>query len=212
MPNPSIASMRVDDATGLPEPRVHQLGDGTQILIRPLTVDDREELRARYLNLSPNSRRLRFVSAPERLSERLLDHLLDVDFDQRCAVVAALADEPDAPGVGIARYARHGADPSVAEAAVTVLDSYQGRGIGTLLLTELVELALINGVRTFTADVMWENRDLLDSLRTVGAEVKPGEPGSASIRVGLPGTTDELLRSPLYEVLRAVGTSEAGLR
>lgn len=183
------------------------LRDGTRIVVRPLAPTDRDQLRDRYVELSPRSRRLRFVSAPVRLSERLLDHLLDVDFEARYAVVAELADEPVPSGVGIARWARRRDDPSTAEAAVTVLDGYQGRGIGTILLTDLVGSALAAGITTFVADVMWENSELLASLRAVGANVIPGEPGIAAVRVDLPATVEALRASPIYEVMRTVVTA-----
>lgn len=199
---------RAADHIGIPpEPVVHVLADGSRVLVRPLVPDDRAELTAQYELLSPVSRRLRFVSAPEHLSERMLDHLLDVDFDARCAIVAVLIDEPGSPGVGVARYARRADDRTTAEAAVTVLDAHQGRGIGTVLLTDLVRTALTQGIATFVADVMWDNADLLRGLRAVGAVVTPGEPGSAEVRVDLPATVDALPRSPLYEVLRAVGSA-----
>ncbi len=189
-----------------PEPRVHELADGTRVLIRPLVPEDRAELVARYDDLSSQSRRLRFVSAPAHLSERLLDHLLDVDYVDRHALVATLVDEPGAPSVGIARYLRSSTDPTSADAAVTVVDEVQSRGIGTLLLTSLVEAAMTNGITTFTADVLWENSELLGALRAVGAQVTPGEPGLAKVRVDLPTDPGGLRNSSLYEVLRIVGS------
>ncbi|CAN5445142.1 hypothetical protein BH23ACT3_BH23ACT3_05640 [soil metagenome] len=197
----------MDPDAGAPATREHVLRDGTRVVVRSLVPGDRDELSERYGQLSAASRRLRFVSAPEHLSDRLLDHLLDVDHDQRFAIVAALMDEPGVPGVGIARYVRRSDDPTIAEAAVTVLDEHQGRGIGTLLLTALVVAALDNGIGAFVADVMWENNELLDRLRAVGAVVMPGEPGIASVRVTLPTTPDELVRSRVYQVMRTVGTA-----
>jgi GNAT superfamily N-acetyltransferase len=197
----------MDLDSGAPVTREHVLRDGTRVVVRPLVPGDRDELRERYGELSAVSRRLRFVSAPEQLSGRLLDHLLDVDYDQRHAIVAALVDSPGAPGVGIARYVRRRDDPTIAEAAVTVFDEHQGRGIGTLLLTNLVATALDHGIGAFVADVMWENAELLDRLRSVGAVVVPGEPGVASVRVALPTTPEELETSPVYQVMRTVGTA-----
>lgn len=199
------ATDAVSSAPGLP--RLHRLGDGTSILVRPLVADDRTQLRDRYDELSERSRRLRFVSAPGHLSAAMLDHLVDVDQRDRVAIVAALADEPGAPGVGVARFVRDRDDPRVAEAAVTVVDEYQCRGIGTVLLVELVAAAIGVGVETFTADVMWDNRELLDGLRAVGAVVVPGEPGLASVRVELPDDASQVPGSVLHAVLRAAGTS-----
>ncbi len=185
-----------------PEPRHFQLPDGATVSVRPLVPGDRDELVARYGELSSRSRRLRFVSAPVHLSDRLLDHLLDVDYVDRHALVATLVDEPGAPSVGIARYFRSAADPTHADAAVTVLDAHQGRGIGTVLLTSLVETAMENGIEAFTADILWDNAELLDALRSVGARVMPGEPGLATVRVDLPPVPDGLRGSPLHEVMR----------
>lgn len=199
--------MSIDPAAprAAPEPHLHHLADGTRVLVRPLVPEDRAELVARYGTLSPRSRRLRFVSAPAHLSERLLAHLLDVDYVDRHALVATLVDEPGRPSIGVARYLRNRDDPTVADAAVTVIDEYQGRGIGTLLLTSLVAAAMTNGIEVFTADILWDNSELLDALRAVGARVVAGEPGMAAVRVDLPPDPARLRGSPLYGVMRIAG-------
>lgn len=185
-----------------PEPRLFRLADGSAVSVRALVPADRDELAARYGQLSSRSRRLRFVSAPMHLSERLLDHLVDVDYVDRHALVATLVDEPGSPSVGIARYVRSASDPTVADAAVTVLDAHQGRGIGTVLLVSLVEAAMANGIAAFTADILWDNTELLDALLAVGARVMPGEPGLATVRVDLPPKPSALRGTPLHEVMR----------
>jgi GNAT superfamily N-acetyltransferase len=178
------------------------LADGGRLFVRHLLASDREELAERYLELSPEARRLRFFNAPDHLSTRLLDYLLDVDGVDRCALAAFAIDADGAPGVGIARYARSHDDPSCAEAAVTVLDAYQSRGIGTELMFRLAEQARRNGISTFTASVMWENHELLDSLRTLGAEIQPSEPGVASVRIALPSAEASLPETELHRILR----------
>jgi GNAT superfamily N-acetyltransferase len=178
------------------------LHDGGRILIRPLRPGDRSELAERYLELSPEARRLRFFNAPERLSDRLLDYLMDVDGDDRAALAAFAVDEDGTPGVGIARYARSLDDPATAEAAVTVLDRHQNRGIATALLHRLADDARGKGISTFTASVMWENRKLLDGLRAFGAVVEPSEPGVASVRIALPGPDEQAPSGDLHTVLR----------
>jgi GNAT superfamily N-acetyltransferase len=165
--------------------QLHRLPDGSTVLLRDLLPDDRDELRQRYEELSENSRRLRFFSAPTHLSDRLLDRLLDVDQVDRAAIVAVMVDEPGSPAVGIARYVRSRERPECADAAVTVIDTHQRRGIGTLLLRALTDMALDHGVTTLTGDVMWENEDLLNGLRAVGASVRPGEPGRACVSIDL---------------------------
>jgi GNAT superfamily N-acetyltransferase len=183
---------------------VHTLRDGGRILVRSLRPSDRDEIAAGYDQLSPESRRLRFFNAPDHLSERLLDYLLDVDGVDRVALVARAIDEPGTPGVAVARYARDHHDPATAEAAVTVLDDHRNRGIATVLLTSLVDEALANGITTFTASVMWENEVLLDALREYGATVVPDEPGVAAVRVVLPQDAKEFVGSPLHQMLHTI--------
>jgi GNAT superfamily N-acetyltransferase len=181
---------------------VVSLSGGDRVLVRHLLASDRQELAERYLELSPEARRLRFFNAPDHLSTRLLDYLLDVDGVDRCALAAFAIDDDGAPGVGIARYARSHDDPSCAEAAVTVLDAYQSRGIGTELMYRLAEQARRNGISTFTASVMWENHDLLDSLRALGAEIQPSEPGVASVQIAIPTSEAVLPETELHRILR----------
>lgn len=187
-----------------PEPagEVATLDDGGLILVRQLLPIDRDELARRYLELSSESRRLRFFGAPDHLSDGVLDYLMDVDDRDRVAVVAFALDDDGTPGVGIARYVRDGVRPTFAEAAVTVLDAYQQRGIGTLLLQQLAARARANGITTFTATVMWENRDLLDGLRALGAEITPSEPGVASVRISVPEPDAEQPANELHHALR----------
>jgi GNAT superfamily N-acetyltransferase len=202
-----------DDPTAdgtAPESGVHRLADGTRVAVRPLRHADRDEFITRYAQLSERSRRLRFVSAPAQLSARMLDLLFDVDGVDRVALVATLVDEPGTPGVGIARFVRSRTDPTTADAAVTVVDPAQGRGIGTLLLACLVTEAMDRGIAVFTADVMWENSELLDGLRAVGARIVPGEPGLAAVLVDLPPDPALLRSSPVYEVLKLAGADAPG--
>jgi GNAT superfamily N-acetyltransferase len=190
---------------------VHTLRDGGKLLVRALRPSDAPEMAARYEDLSSTSRRLRFFNAPEHLSGSLLDYLVDVDGHDRYALGGRMINEPDQPGVGVARYARSPDDPTTAEAAVTVLDAYWNRGIGTILLTSLVDAARARGITTFTASVMWENQMLLDSLRAYGAVVVPDEPGVAAVSVDLPPDGNDFTGSTLYRLLRTaavrLGTS-----
>lgn len=209
----ATASIRAVEPRGesadaeLPRPRQATARDGTALLIRPLLPSDREELALAYEQLSEGSRRLRFFSPPRRLSAALLDYLTDLDFDRRFALVAQIRDGPERPGLGVARWIRDRIDPSKAEAAVTVADDWQGRGIGTQLLLALVEAAADRGITTFVADVLWENAALLDTLRESGARVKPSEPGVARVEFDLPAPGTDLVDTALHRMLVAVAAA-----
>jgi GNAT superfamily N-acetyltransferase len=175
-------------AVSIGSPTIHTLRDGGRILVRPVVSGDRNQLAGGYAALSPSSRRGRFGAAPDRLSADWLDRLVDLDYDDRYAVAAVAVDEPGRPGLGVARYARRHDDPTVAEAAVVVLDAEQGRGIGRTLLEHLVAAATAHGVRTLTGTVRWDNVRLLGAARSVGATVTPAEPGVATVVLELART------------------------
>jgi len=77
-----------------------------------------------------------------------------------------------APGsgqlVGVARFIRIPREPDRAETAVTVIDSWQRRGVGTVLLSELAQRASEEGIRYFTAEILAENQPMLTLIRRLG--------------------------------------------
>lgn len=187
----------------LPPTRQAVARDGTALVIRPLLASDRQELARGYQQLSEESRRRRFFSPPSRLSEALLDYLTELDFDRHVAFGAQLRDDPERQGIGVARWIRDRADPTRAEAAVTVADRWQGRGIGTQLLSTLVEVAAERGITTFVADVLWENKAFLETLRRLGARVESSEPGVARVEFDLPAPGVELEGTAIHRMLVA---------
>jgi GNAT superfamily N-acetyltransferase len=189
------------------------LRDGTRIKIRPLEPSDREALARGFARLSPASRRLRFFTTIEALSASQLDYLTNVDHENHDAVAAVLVDErgEEGEGVGVGRWIRLSDEPTKAEIAVTVLDEYQGRGVGTLLLGKLAERAMERGVETLFARVLWTNVGWLDSLRSVGARIEPDEPGVARIEFDL-ALPEPPPTSVVRRVLREVATMVAHIR
>jgi GNAT superfamily N-acetyltransferase len=184
--------------------QVHTLADGTRVLVRPLVPGDRAELAAGYEQLSVASRRRRFFATPDRLSEHVLDYLTNLDYRTHYAWVAFAIDEPDSPGIAVARYICDRRDATVAEIAVTVLDRYQHRGLGTLLTQLLADIAVRNGVRSFASYVLWENANAVARLRDEGARISPAEPGMARIEIDLPTPPDSVADTTVHRILSAV--------
>jgi GNAT superfamily N-acetyltransferase len=189
------------------------LRDGTRVLVRPLEPGDRDALAQGFARLSPESRRLRFFATIESLSEAQLDYLTDVDHENHDAVAVLLVDDDGRPGegVGVGRWIRLPDDPTKAEIAVTVLDEYQGRGIGTLLLGTLATRAMERGVEILFARVLWENIGWLETLRSLGARVEADEPGVARIEFDL-SPHEPAPPKLIRRVLREVATMMSHLR
>ncbi|HXY44570.1 MAG TPA: GNAT family N-acetyltransferase [Acidimicrobiales bacterium] len=184
---------------------VHELADHTRVLVRPLRHSDQHELAVGYEHLSAEARRLRFFTAPARLSEADLEYLTNLDYHDHFAWAAFAVDEPGQPGIGVARYIRDAHHRDQAEVAVTVLDDYQRRGIGTLLLKMLAGEARRNGITTFVSHILWDNRELLETLAAAGARIEPEEPGVAWVALEIPAPESSTLVSLLRGVLRALG-------
>ncbi len=185
----------------MPPELIETLADGTRVLIRPIRPEDKEKLAAGLKQLSPRSRYLRFMRPVADLSDRELAYLTEVDYTDHFAWAAQAVDLPGQPGVGVARYVRDPLDPEVAEAAVAVIDDFQGLGLGTILMRLLTETALDNGIGRFRAYVLPENRKVLKSLQKRGAEFRSAD---GLVRVDFP-----LEESPLREILR--GSADGSL-
>jgi hypothetical protein len=83
---------------------------------------------------------------------------------------------------------------------VTVIDDWQGRGVGTLLLEVLSVRAREEGITTFTALMLATNQEMMDVLEALGpVRIVDRELGTVEIempnpRVGLSPVLKKLLR------------------
>jgi acetyl coenzyme A synthetase (ADP forming)-like protein len=164
------------------------LRDGSSVRIRGAHPSDEAPILAFLRGLSDESRRLRFRSASEDL-EATARRWSGVEGCEDCCVVAVHGQDV----VGQASYDRVGDDRAAADRAVTdraevgftVTDSFQGRGLGTLLLKRLAEAAEDDGVAVFEADVLPENHKMLEVFRESGFGITmKSEPGL--VRIGFP--------------------------
>jgi RimJ/RimL family protein N-acetyltransferase len=161
------------------------LRDGTEVTIRPVVADDAPRLQALFNRLSPESIYYRFLSQPKELSREQAERLTNVDYDARMAYVATLSTDAQDPIIGVARYAE-GLEPGVAEAGVVVEDRFQRQGLGTILLTELVQYARNQGIHTFVAWIHQSNAAILQFIRRSGLPTQSRlESGMWEIRVQL---------------------------
>jgi GNAT superfamily N-acetyltransferase len=184
------------------------LRDGTRVRLRPILPEDKALLVEGFRRLSPESRYRRFMTPIQELTNEQLRHLTEIDYVDHFAWLALDLDEPAHPGMGVARYVRIPEEPEVAEAAVTVIDDYQGRGLGTLLLEALGAVALEHGIRRFRGYALEDNRPIREVLEAMGATTAHDSPGMLRIEVDLPTRADELKGSALAEVLRNVARGD----
>lgn len=161
------------------------LRDGTKLWIRPVLPTDRGKLADAQPGFSDESHYRRFFSAPP-LSNKVIEYLIDVDYVDHFAWAVLPGVESGEPGVASARYIRERDAPDIAEVAFAVIDDYQGRGLGTLLLGALTVAARENGIRRFRARVLSDNAPMRAVLRRAGARMDFAEPGVLETVVDVP--------------------------
>jgi RimJ/RimL family protein N-acetyltransferase len=159
------------------------LRDGSAVLIRPVQSADVPLLADGFTRLSAQSRHMRFLSAKKELSPKELRYFTEVDHHDHEALGAL--SHADGRGVGIARYVRNADDPQAAEIAVTIVDDWQGRGLGTELLAQLSDRARAEGIRRFTALVVADNAAMAGLLRNMSADLVGRSPGTVEYEITL---------------------------
>lgn len=192
------------------------LADGTAVTLRPIRPNDKEELARAFSRLSPASRYMRFHAAKHHLTAEDLRYLTEVDGEDHLAIVAVIPshDLREDTGIGVARFIRDAKEPELAEAAITVSDEYQGRGLGKLLLQRLVRAARERHIRRFRAEVLAENAPMVHLLREAGAEVVRSDGASLVLEVPIPHAEEAgapEAESALFRVLRTLASTLSSL-
>lgn len=146
------------------------LGDGTPIVFRRVRPDDKDMLVEGFRALSDQSRYERFFVHLEKLTEKQLRYLTEVDHENHSAWAALVEEDDRWRGVGVGRWVRLKDEPGVAEIAVTVIDEYQRKGIGRMLIYVIALGAKEKGIEALRAWVLGDNRATLKMLEQIGAK------------------------------------------
>lgn len=166
------------------------LRDGTPAMIWTLSPNDGQGLQENYKGLSQQSRYNRFLSTVATLSDGMLRRLVDdVDGqDHQALVLTAFPDEEPEVAAGIGRLVRYRDDPEAADVAVTVKDDWQGRGVASALLNELIA-ERPDGIRKLLTYVTASNTASLRMLQRLGdMQTLPAGPNILEVRVDLTPT------------------------
>ncbi|HXH37993.1 MAG TPA: GNAT family N-acetyltransferase [Thermoanaerobaculia bacterium] len=139
------------------------LRTGSTLHLRPVRAEDHERLVAFYGRLSPETLHARFFDtcSPDRAAAY---SPAEVDYVREFGVIGESADDI----VAVAHYFASPHRKNVAEVAFAIADAGQGHGIGTKLLEVLVAAARTHGIERFEADVLADNRRMLDVFLGMG--------------------------------------------
>jgi len=151
---------------------VAKLRDGTTVLIRPILRTDADLEREFVERLSHQSRRFRFLGEVKTLSPELLKAFVDIDQKRDVAFVALIAEGAYKREIGVCRYnARR--DGVTCECAVAVSDDWQNRGLGTLLMQQLIDVARSRGIECIYSVDAADNAPMQELAAHLGFTRKP---------------------------------------
>jgi acetyltransferase len=156
---------------------VATLRDGSEVTIRTLRKEDAQLDRDFIRNLSPESRWMRFLGQIGEPSDSLIRKLTDLDYRHDMAFIALSREAGTAHAIGVSRYSLAPNGQSC-ECAVAVADAWQGKGLGTALMRDLIDIARKRGVRSMFSLDASENERMRELARDLGfkREQDPDDP------------------------------------
>jgi RimJ/RimL family protein N-acetyltransferase len=143
--------------------RLLTLRDGAVVRLRPIRPDDAPRLQALHSRLSTDTAYQRFFAIVKRLPPDWARVLATVDYRRRLALVVELPSGDDPELIAVGRYDALD-EPGTAEVAFVVQDSWQNRGLGTLLFDAILGAATARSYKRFRAYVLADNRRMLDLI------------------------------------------------
>jgi RimJ/RimL family protein N-acetyltransferase len=146
------------------------LRDGSRVELRALRPADRQDLEKAVDRTSPLSLYRRFFGVKTVFTEAEAHYFVDIDFKRHVALVAIVEEGGRPTIVGGGRYVV--VADGKAEVAFTIIDSYQGRGIGGHLLRHLALIAKSQGLRQLVAEVLPENARMLKTFEKSGLHME----------------------------------------
>ena len=175
------------------------LEDGARIRLRLLRPDDRQRVAEGFSALSPESRYLRCLRARNDLSPAELHFMTDCDGQDHLAIAVLRLDARgnETDSVGLGRFVRCMDDPEAAEIALTVMDDWQGRGIGRLLLARLLAAMGERGYREARGVMHPDNDGMRRLIDGAGTDARrESEDGLIRFAIAVPAPTPWPLALP----------------
>ncbi len=151
-----------------------QLADGTNITIRPIRPEDAVIEQDFVRRLSPQTKYFRFMQSLNELTPDMLMRFTQLDYNRELALIAVQESEGREIELGVARYVMN-PDAKSCEFALVVTDAWQHRGIGSQLMTHLMNAAQERGFSRMAGEIMKDNKKMLELVRSLGFHVRSSE-------------------------------------
>jgi acetyltransferase len=162
------------------------LRDGSPLTIRPIRPADMDLEKAFVKKLSDYSRYYRFMHPIQELSPAMLEQFTHPDYDREMALIALFSRDGQEEQIGVARYVKY-PDGRECEFALAVADEWQGKGVGTALMRELISVARSFGLESMEGFVLTSNQAMLKLVKFLGfsSTINPNDLKQLTVRKDL---------------------------
>lgn len=133
---------------------------GHKALIREVTASDKKLIAEGIKEMEPKSIYHRFFAAKKGLTGKELINLTEFDKRFHYAIGAITATSPIYP-MGIARFDIDRDNHEEAEFAITIIDKFQGLGLGKELLSLLIDEAKRRGIKILRGEMLTTNSNMI---------------------------------------------------
>ena len=144
---------------------------GFDIFLRPVKITDEPRLKDFLYSLSDESLYRRFVSPRKEISHEYLQEQVVIDYTEQMIILATVGEADHEEIIGVSQYVID-RETHMADVAFAVRDDYQNKGIGAELTAYLTYIAKRQGLLGFTADVLGDNRPMLNLFHKAGFDIK----------------------------------------
>lgn len=177
----------------------------------PVLPASKDKISKSLKDLSFESIRNRFMGSKKEFSEKELEYLTNLDGWNHYAIGIEEKVEPS-KGVAIARLVRSSEDNQEAEVAITVIDKYQGQGLGTLLIRLITLAAYERDVKRLTFTTLPQNSSLLKLIQKIGTPVVHNVAMDyVVLNLDMKDVRIKEIKSQLVPILPSIGTFDSGI-
>ena len=148
-----------------------QLSNGINICIRPIRPEDADLETNFHSRLSDHTKYFRFMQALHELTPEMIVRFTQIDYDREMAFIATTEDWAKTTELAVGRYLMNPDGQSV-EFALVVADDCQSLGIGTRLMTCLMQSAKAKGMLFFEGEVLTINQPMLSLVTKLGFSIE----------------------------------------
>jgi len=161
---------------------LRQLADGTNIRIRPIRPEDASIEQSFVRELSPQSKYFRFMQGLNELTQQMLVRFTQLDYSRELALIAILENREAETELGVARYVMN-SDGESCEFALVVADKWQNKGIGSHLMSALMDAARQRGIERMEGEILANNNNMLKLTARLGFSMhtSPDDPGIKAV-------------------------------